>query len=143
MEVKLGTHCVSMTPRALFPIATSSLLKFANHIQYMEVKLGTHVFFCVSTTTINKKWSRALFPITTSSLLKLANHTMHGGKLGTHVYFCISMMTTNKKHFSLQLLLHFSTLQTIQCMEVKLGMHMYFRFSMTTINKKWPLHFSL
>ena len=52
----------------------------------MEVKLGTHMYFSVSITTMNKKWPQALFPITTSSLLKLANHAMHG--IGTY-YACV------------------------------------------------------
>ena len=43
----------------------------------MEMKLGTHVYFLVFMTIMNKKWPWALFP---SSLLKLANHTMHGGE---------------------------------------------------------------
>ena len=46
----------------------------------MEVKLGTHVYFRVSMTTVNKKCPQALFPITTSSLLKLANYAMHGAE---------------------------------------------------------------
>ena len=46
----------------------------------MDVKLGMHMYFSVSMTTINKKWPQALFPIITSSLLKLANHAMHGSE---------------------------------------------------------------
>ena len=46
----------------------------------MEVKLGTHMYFSVSMTTMNKKCPQALFPITTSSLLKLSHHTMHEGE---------------------------------------------------------------
>ena len=56
-------------------------------------------------------------------------------KLGTHVYFSVSMTTTNKNglgHFSLQLLLHFSKLQTIQYMKVKNGTNEYFSISMAT-----------
>ena len=49
-------------------------------MQCMEVKLGTHMYFTVSMTTINKKCPQTLFPVTTSSLLKLAYHTMHKGK---------------------------------------------------------------
>ena len=49
-------------------------------MQCMEVKLGTHVYFSISMTTMNKKWPWALFLITTSSLLKLANHAMHGSE---------------------------------------------------------------
>ena len=52
----------------------------------MEVKLGTHVYFSVSMTTMNKKWPTALFPLTTSSLLKLAHHTMHGSET---CYACV------------------------------------------------------
>ena len=59
-----------------------------------EAKLGKHVHFSVSVTTINKKWLQGLFSITTSSLLKLENHTMHGGE---SVYFSVSMMPINKK----------------------------------------------
>ena len=46
-------------------------------MQYMEVKLGTHVYLSVSVTTMDKKLPQA---ITTSSLLKLANHAMHGSE---------------------------------------------------------------
>ena len=49
-------------------------------MQCIEVKLGMHMYFSVSMTTMNKKWPQALFPITTSSLLKLANHAMHGSE---------------------------------------------------------------
>ena len=96
MEVQLGTHVylsVSMTtidkklPQALFPVTTSSLLKFAHHyIKCMEVILGTHVYFSVSMTTMNKRLPQALFPVTTSSLLKLANHAMHGAETW---YVCV------------------------------------------------------
>ena len=47
-------------------------------MQFMEVKLGTHVYLSVSMTTIDKKWPQAR---TTSSLLKLANHATHGGEI--------------------------------------------------------------
>ena len=46
----------------------------------MEVKLGKHVYFSVSMTTMNKKFPWALFLITTSSLVKHANHAMHGSE---------------------------------------------------------------
>ena len=41
------------------------------------MKLGTHVYFSVSMTTMNKKCPQALF---SSSLLKLANNGMHGSE---------------------------------------------------------------
>ena len=56
------------------------------YIQCMEVILGTHVYFSVSMTTMNKRLPQALFPITTSSLLKLANHAMHGAETW---YVCV------------------------------------------------------
>ena len=51
----------------------------------MDVKLGMHMYFSVSMTTMNKKWPQALFPITTSSLLKLPNHECMEVKLGMHI----------------------------------------------------------
>ena len=59
-------------------------------------------------------------------------------KLGAHLYLSVSMTTIDNKLPQALLLLHFSNLHTIQCMEVKLGTHMYFSVSMTTMNKKWP-----
>ena len=111
-------------------------------MQCMEVKLGTHVCSSVSMTTIDKKLPQALFSITTYLLLKLANHAMHGGETRyTCVFQCFHdnhLQTNCLRHFSLQLLLHFLNLHTIQCMEVKLGTHVYFSISMTTINIKLP-----
>ena len=46
----------------------------------MEVKLGMHVYFSVSMTTMNKKIALGTFP---SSLLKLANHS---GEICMQVY---------------------------------------------------------
>ena len=91
------------------------LLYFSNlpTMVHVEMKLGVHVHFIVSMTTVNKKCPQALFPITTSSLFKLAHHTMRGGE--THVYLIAKNL----------LLLHFSNLHTMQCMEVKLGTHVY------------------
>ena len=54
--------------RHFFPITTSSLLKLANHARNMEVKLGTHVYFSVSMTTMNKKLPWALFLLHFSNL---------------------------------------------------------------------------
>ena len=58
-------------------------------MQCMEVKLGTHVYFTVSMTTMT------LFLITTSSLLKLANHS---GEICTQVYLSVSMMSSSLRH---------------------------------------------
>ena len=63
----------------------------------MDVKLGMHMYFSVSMTTMNKKWPQALFPITTSSLLKLANHVMHGAELGANLYLSVSITTIDNK----------------------------------------------
>ena len=46
-------------------------------MQYMELKLGTHVYLSISMTTIDKKIASGTF---SSSLLKLAHHTMRGGE---------------------------------------------------------------
>ena len=107
----------------------------------MEVKLGTHVYFSVSMTTMNK-WPQALFLITTSSLLKLAHHTMHGGETW---YTCVfqrfhdnhEQMASGTFSYN-YILLHFSNLQTMQYMEVKLGVY---AVSMTTMNKNGLGHF--
>ena len=92
-------------------------------------------------TTIDKKLPQALFPVTTSSFLKLAHHAMHGSETW-YAWVFERFHDNNKKnclrHFFLQLLLHFSNLHTMQCMEVKLGTHVYFSVSMTTVYKKWP-----
>ena len=111
-------------------------------MQCMELKLGTHVYLSISMTTMNKKLPQALFPVTTSSLLKLTHHTMRGGKTW---YACVFQHFYDDHEqkmasgtFFLQLLLHFSNLHTIQCMEVKLGTHVYFSVSMTTTDKKLP-----
>ena len=113
------------------------LLHFSNlqAMQCMKVKLGTHVYFSISVTTINKKRPQALFPITTSSLFKLANHAMHEVKFGMHAYFSISMTTMNKMAsgiFDQERLLHFSNLQAMKCIEVKLCRRVHFSVTMTT-----------
>ena len=60
-------------------------------------------------------------------------------KVWVHVYFIVSMTTINKKcpqalfPTTTSSLLHFSNLQTMQCMEVKLGTHVYLSVSMMTI----------
>ena len=64
-------------------------------MQCMEVKLGTHVYFNVSMTTMNKKLPQAFFLITTSSLLKLVNHS---GEICTQVYLSVSMMSSSLRH---------------------------------------------
>ena len=84
----------------------------------------------VSMVNSSRKQPQALFFETTFSLLKLANHVII---LIVHVYFVISMTTIDKnglRRFSLQLLLHFSMLQTVQHMKVKL---VYFSVSMMTV----------
>ena len=140
MEVKFVTHvCFSVSmktmnkkwPQALFPITTSSLLKHANHAMHGRETCYSCVFQCFHDNH-EQKMASGTFPITTSSHLKLANHTMHGSETW---YACVFQHFHNNHglgHFSLKLL-HFSNLQTIQCMEVKLGTHVYFSISITTM----------
>ena len=59
------------------------LLHYSTCKQCMKVKLGTHVHFSISMTTINKNWPEALFCITiftTTSLVKLATRITHEGE---------------------------------------------------------------
>ena len=70
--------CVSITTiNKKWPWGTFALKYFffsnLNTIQFMEVKLGTHVHFRVSKVTINKRWPCPLFCMTTSLLLKLSH----------------------------------------------------------------------
>ena len=114
----------------------------------MEVKLGTHVYFSVFMTTMNKNGLRHFFPITTSSLLKLANHVMHGSETWyAYVFQCFHDNHEQKMASGTYSHNYFFTSQTckpcMQCMEVKL----YLSVSMTAMNKKLPwalflLHFS-
>ena len=85
-------HEQKMASGTFFP---QLLLHFSNlqTMQYMEVKLGTHVYFCVSMTTMNKKLPQTLF--LNSSLPKLANHS---GEICTQVYLSISMMSSSLRH---------------------------------------------
>ena len=75
-------------------------------------------------------------PITASSLLKLANHAMHGGETLYASVFQRFHDNHEQKIARHLVLLHFSNLHTMQCMEVKLGTYLYFSVSMTTM--KWP-----
>ena len=80
-------------PQALFHIH-KLLLDFLNlqTLQYMKMKLGTHVFFSISIMTNHQqKWLSS----TTSSLYSTCKQCMKV-KLGTHVHFSISMTTVNK-----------------------------------------------
>ena len=106
----------------------------------MVMKLGMHVYLSVSMTTIDKKIASGTFPVTTSSLLKLVHHAMHGGE----TWYTCTFQHFHDDHeqkmdsgtFFLELLLNFSNLQTMECMDVKLGTHVYFTVSMTIMNKK-------
>ena len=46
----------------------------------MELKLGMHVYYTVSMTTMNKKLPQALFPYNYFFTSQIAHHTMHGGE---------------------------------------------------------------
>ena len=73
-------HCFYDNCQQKLPQALSLYLLHSSNLQTMqcmEVKLGIHVYLCVSMMTIDKKLPQALFLITTSPLLKLANHAMH------------------------------------------------------------------
>ena len=61
----------------------------------MEVKLGTHMYFSISMTTIYKKWPQAFSLITTSSLLKFENHTR---EIIYTVYLSVSMVSASLRH---------------------------------------------
>ena len=122
MEEKLGTRVFDCSldnheqkwPRALFLITT---FYFSNlqTMQCIEVKLGTHVYFSVSMTTMNKKWPQALFD--QERLLHFSNlQTMKciEVKLCSNVHFSVSMTTINEKWPWAPFSIHFSNLQTIQ-----------------------------
>ena len=141
MEVKLGTHVylsVSMTtiePRALFTVTTSSLLKLAHH----TMRGGETWYACVFQhfhDNHEQKRPQALFSYNyffTSQTCKTCNAWRWNLVLMCISVFLWQPLTKNGLgHFSLQLLLHFSNLQTMQCMEVKLGTHVYLSVSMTT-----------
>ena len=78
---------VSMTaidkklPQALFPVTTSSILKFAHHTMHGGETWYACVFQC-----FHDDHEQKIAPITTSSLLKLANHAMHGAETW---YVCV------------------------------------------------------
>ena len=92
--------------------------------------------------TTNNKQPQAVFFKIPSSLLKLANYGAHGDEtLCACVFHCFHNNRQQKMPsgtFPYNVLLHFSNLQTMQCMEVKLGTHVYLSVSMTTIDKKLP-----
>ena len=126
-------------PQAFFFLHSSNFLKIA----HMDIKLGTHAKYIVSTTA---NCLRQNFLLHFSNLLTVTHIEI---KLGTRdEYHMVSMTTTcclNKKNsnrqFSLKFLLCSSNLLTVPPhMEMKLGTHAYYIVSMTYClnNNEYP-----